>query len=204
MNNVICDGKSYVPSKIICVGRNYPKHASELDNPIPNEPVIFIKPNSAISTTLFSSSTEVHHYEAEICLMIKNGQYHAIGVGLDVTKRALQLQLKANGLPWEMAKAFDGSALFSCFDLLNNRKLADFSIELWVEKQLEQKGAVTEMIFSPDYLLKYLNKFFTLNDGDIIMTGTPNGVGQLESKKDYEISLLESAKVVSQHKWKAV
>ena len=103
------------PSKVLCIGRNYVEHIKELNNAIPEQMVVFNKPNTSITTTLTSFHQESLHYETEICFLVENGKYSAVGLGLDLTKRELQSKLKAKGLPWERAKAFDGSAVFSRF-----------------------------------------------------------------------------------------
>ena len=115
MNQVLYDGLPITPSKIVCVGRNYVEHIQELNNDVPDQMVLFIKPNSAISPTLRCYHQEPLHYETELCFMVVDGAFKAASVGLDLTKRQLQSQLKIKGLPWERAKGFDGSALFSEF-----------------------------------------------------------------------------------------
>ena len=115
MKSIKLDGKAIYPSKIVCVGRNYMAHIDELGNEVPDEPVIFLKPNSAISSEIYFNEDDAVHYEAEISFMVKSGKLCAVGFGLDLTKRELQSRLIANGLPWERAKAFDMSAVFSDF-----------------------------------------------------------------------------------------
>jgi 2-keto-4-pentenoate hydratase/2-oxohepta-3-ene-1,7-dioic acid hydratase in catechol pathway len=180
--------------KIICVGRNYADHAKELGNDIPDEPVIFMKPKSALlqSHTPFyypEFSNELH-YECELVLRVcKNGKYiqerHAgnyyngITVGIDFTARDIQNELKAKGLPWEKAKAFDNSAAVGKFIDVTpalNRKNINFS--LLKNKEEVQKGNSGEMIFSFDALISNISNYFSLNIGDLIFTGTPAGVGE--------------------------
>ena len=115
MKYVKLDGKEVSPSKIICIGRNYVGHIKELGNEIPKEPVIFIKPNSAISAEIYSGEPDEIHFEGEISIMVHCGEPAAIGFGLDLTKRNIQSSLKAKGLPWERSKSFDGAAVFSEF-----------------------------------------------------------------------------------------
>ncbi len=183
--------------KIICIGRNYAKHIEELRNERPKEPVIFMKPDSAVvpkGNPLFlpDFSDEVH-YETELVLRInrlgkhipveKAHQYYdAIGLGIDVTARDVQRQLKAKGLPWEKAKAFDFSAVVSrefipvdAFDDLND---IDFSLK--INGKAVQQGNSEHMLWKFDELVAYVSKFFTLRTGDLIFTGTPEGVGRLE------------------------
>lgn len=180
LNSVISDNAVVYPSKIICIGRNYIEHIKELNNDAPTEPVIFVKPNSAISNHLKSHADNSIHYEAEICFLIKSGQLHAVGFGLDLTKRDVQSQLKANGLPWERAKAFDCSAVFSEF-VPYAGKLSDLRLELWINDTLVQHTHYDLMILKPQKILKEINSFMSCEDNDIIMTGTPKGVGKVHS-----------------------
>ena len=180
--------------KILCVGRNYADHAKELGNDIPDEPVIFMKPKSALlqSHTPFyypEFSNELH-YECELVLRVcKNGKYiqerHAsnyyngITVGIDFTARDIQDELKKKGLPWEKAKAFDNSAAVGKFiDLTpaSNRKNINFTF--YKNKELVQTGNSANMIFSIDSLIAHISNYFSLNIGDLIFTGTPAGVGE--------------------------
>lgn len=180
--------------KIICVGRNYADHAKELGNDIPDEPVIFMKPKSALlqSHTPFyypEFSNELH-YECELVLRVcKNGKYiqerHAsnyyngITVGIDFTARDIQDELKKKGLPWEKAKAFDNSAAVGKFIDVTpamNRKNINFSF--FKNKEQVQTGNSGNMIFSIDALISNISNYFSLNIGDLIFTGTPAGVGE--------------------------
>ncbi len=180
--------------KIICVGRNYADHAKELGNEIPDEPVIFMKPKSALlqSHTPFyypEFSNELH-YECEMVLRVcKNGKYiqerHAVNyyngitVGIDFTARDIQNELKAKGLPWEKAKAFDNSAAVGKFIDTTpalNRKNINFN--LLKNKEEVQNGNSGKMIFSFDALIANISNYFSLNIGDLIFTGTPAGVGE--------------------------
>ena len=167
------------PSKIVCIGRNYVEHIHELGNEIPDEMVVFNKPNSAISSTLYSQhQSEPLHYESELSFVVNNDCYVAVGFGLDLTKRSLQSKLKAKGLPWERAKAFDGSAVFSDFVNITNVD-ESLTLELSINHQVIQQGGVNLMMYQPDVILKTLSSFMTLADNDIVMTGTPKGVGAL-------------------------
>ncbi len=180
--------------KIICVGRNYADHAKELGNDIPDEPVIFMKPKSALlqSHTPFyypEFSNELH-YECELVLRVcKNGKYiqerHAsnyyngITVGIDFTARDIQDELKKKGLPWEKAKAFDNSAAIGKFIDVTpalNRKNIGFTF--YKNKELVQTGNSGNMIFSIDSIIAHISNYFSLNIGDLIFTGTPAGVGE--------------------------
>ena len=115
MNTVMVDKQSVIPSKVVCVGRNYVEHIKELNNEMPTSMVIFMKPNTAVSSELITGKQMPLHYEGEICFLIKQGKISAVGFGLDLTHRELQSELKAKGLPWERAKAFDGAAVMSSF-----------------------------------------------------------------------------------------
>jgi 2-keto-4-pentenoate hydratase/2-oxohepta-3-ene-1,7-dioic acid hydratase in catechol pathway len=180
--------------KIICVGRNYADHVKELGNEIPEEPVIFMKPKSALlqSHTPFyypEFSNELH-YECELVLRVcKNGKYiqerHAgnyyngITVGIDFTARDIQNELKAKGLPWEKAKAFDNSAAVGKFvDVTPGLNKKNINFSLLKNKEAVQNGNSANMIFSFDALISNISNYFSLNIGDLIFTGTPAGVGE--------------------------
>jgi len=188
LNTITVDGKVVTPSKIICIGRNYVEHIAELGNEVPDDMVVFTKPNSAISHTLVATQGEPIHYEGEICFMYEKGEFSAVGFGLDLTKRQLQGQLKAKGLPWERAKAFDGAAIFSDFTSINNMH-ENYEIQLTINDELTQKGDVSLMMYSPAIILKELALFMTLEDGDIVMTGTPKGVGVIHARDKFTGSI---------------
>lgn len=178
MKSIILDGKAVFPSKIICVGRNYVDHIKELDNEIPKELVIFIKPNSSLSTNIYYSQSDVIHYEAELSFLIRAGVIYGLGFGLDLTKRAIQAELKAKGLPWERAKSFDNSAVFSEFVSFTGN-LSDLSFELTINGELIQKADYTLMLNKPDDILKEINQIISFEDNDLLMTGTPKGVAAI-------------------------
>jgi len=179
MNPVRLGQQKIYPSKVVCVGRNYVEHIKELDNAIPDQMVVFNKPNSSVTSTLHSYHQETLHYETEICFMIKDGQYSAVGLGLDLTKRGQQSKLKQQGLPWERAKGFDGSAVLSRFIPLNNIDTNALQLELLINCVRVQCGGVEQMMYKPDVILDELKSYTTLFDGDIVMTGTPKGVGEV-------------------------
>ncbi|QCX52840.1 fumarylacetoacetate hydrolase family protein [Elizabethkingia sp. JS20170427COW] len=179
--------------KIICVGRNYKAHAQELQNEIPTEPVLFIKPDTAIlkgnDFYIPEFSSEIH-YEAELVVKISKGgkyitkanahkHYEQIALGIDFTARDLQSQLKAKGLPWEKAKGFDGSAVVSSFFPISDFNRDEIKFQMLKNKQLVQSGNTKEMIFDIDQLISYISEYFTLRVGDLIFTGTPAGVGAI-------------------------
>lgn len=180
--------------KIFCVGRNYAEHAKELGNIIPDEPVIFMKPKSALlqphTPFYYPEFTNELHYECELVLRIsKNGKYiqdkfankyyDAITAGIDFTARDIQAELKEKGLPWEKAKAWDNSAVIGKWLLLDNFKdKSDINFGLYKNKELVQQGNSGKMIYDFDYLVSYISNFFSINIGDMIFTGTPAGVGE--------------------------
>lgn len=183
--------------KILCIGRNYIDHAKELNNPVPENPVFFLKPDTALLRRnrpfYYPSFSEDIHYECELVVRInklgKNIQkrfahtyYDEIGLGIDFTARDLQSKSKAKGLPWEIAKAFDNSAPIS-MEFINKGEFADINnIAFHLDKNGEtvQEGTSADMIFSIDDLIVYLSQFFTLKTGDLIYTGTPAGVGPVK------------------------
>ncbi len=179
MQSVKVGEQSIEVSKIVCVGRNYHAHIEELGNEVPDTMVLFVKPSSAISTTLHAQIDEPLHYEGEICFLVKDNDLYAIGFGLDLTKRDLQSKLKSKGLPWERAKAFDGAACFSAFVPLNSIDLSTLSLKLKINQKIIQHAGYDLMIHKPRDILREVTSFMTLNDGDIIMTGTPQGVGKV-------------------------
>jgi 2-keto-4-pentenoate hydratase/2-oxohepta-3-ene-1,7-dioic acid hydratase in catechol pathway len=180
--------------KIICVGRNYAEHAKELGNNVPTEPVIFIKPQSALAQgsqpVFYPNFTNELHYEGELVFRIcKNGKYipaekakysyDAVTIGIDFTARDKQSQLKEKGLPWEKAKAFDGSAFIGSWVLLSDEdKAKNHHFELYVNDEIRQRGDTDNMIFSVDKIIADVSQYFTLNIGDLLFTGTPAGVGE--------------------------
>jgi acylpyruvate hydrolase len=183
--------------RIFAIGRNYAEHIKELNNERPDEPVIFTKPDTAVirNNAPFyypEFSKDVHH-EVELVLRIskegKNIQeqfaakyYDAIGVGIDFTARDLQQKAKEKGLPWDIAKGFNGSAPISdkFFPIADFKNLKDINFSLTVNGELKQQGNTSLMLFNFDYIISYLSKFFTLRTGDLIFTGTPKGVGPVK------------------------
>ncbi len=180
MNFVYFDNKKIYPSKVVCIGRNYTEHIEELNNEIPDEMVFFIKPNSSVSRKLiFPKSHQSCHYEAEISFLIEGGEISALAFGLDLTLRQVQAKLKEKGLPWERAKAFDNSAVFSDFVAFDG-DISKIEIELYINDELKQKGCVSYMINKPCKILKEAKTFLSFEDGDILMSGTPKGVGEFK------------------------
>ncbi|EPR4992279.1 fumarylacetoacetate hydrolase family protein [Vibrio navarrensis] len=177
MHPIYLGNKKLQPSKVLCVGRNYVEHIKELDNALPEQMVLFHKPATSVTPYLSSFHQEPLHYEAEICFVVEDGQYTGVGIGLDLTKREMQSYLKGKGLPWERAKAFDGSAVMSRFVSLAGLDVGDLNLELFINCVRVQKGHVNQMLYSPQAILAELKGYVTLQDGDIVMTGTPQGVG---------------------------
>jgi 2-keto-4-pentenoate hydratase/2-oxohepta-3-ene-1,7-dioic acid hydratase in catechol pathway len=197
-------GRKIIPGKIVCVGRNYVAHIEELGNPIPDDMVLFAKPNSAISDTFHSEhGGEALHYEAEICFVIENKALAGVGFGLDLTKRELQSALKQKGLPWERAKSFDGSALFAPFVALPNN-IDQLAVELWIDGDLAQRGDVSMMMFKPPTILKEISSCMSLEDGDIIMTGTPAGVGHVNQGSRFEGKIFDTKEMLTNAAWIAI
>lgn len=179
--------------KIICVGRNYTEHIKELDNVVPDEPILFLKPDSAILLKkqpfyIPEFTNEVHH-EVEVLVKINrigkhidrkfaHKYYDEIGLGIDFTARDLQKKLKSDGLPWEKAKAFDGSAVIGNFISKNEiEDIDDLPFSLKRNGEVVQQGSTKQMMWKIDALIENISKYFTLKIGDVIFTGTPSGVG---------------------------
>lgn len=181
--------------KIICVGRNYSDHIKELENTAPTEPVLFLKPDTAVLLKkqpffIPEFSNDVHH-EVELLVKINrigkhidqkfaSKYYDEIGLGIDFTARDLQTELKSKGLPWEKAKAFDGAAVVGKFiDKNELGDLGNLNFRLEVNGDVVQKGNSNQMIWKIDALIAYISQYFTLKIGDIIFTGTPAGVAKV-------------------------
>ena len=192
--------------KIICIGRNYAKHAEELNNPIPEEPVVFLKPETALLLKkhpffIPEHSNEVHH-EVELVVKINrlgkhieprfaHKYYSEVGLGIDFTARDVQSRCKEKGLPWEKAKAFDGSAAVSKFFPLDSLggDIQDIHFHLDINGTTVQKGHTANMLFKVNEIISHVSKYFTLKTGDLIFTGTPAGVGKVEREDLLELFL---------------
>jgi len=191
--------------KIICIGRNYAKHAKELGNKVPTKPLVFMKPGSALLVNskpfYYPEFTKDLHYELEIVLKIsKNGRhiqpefakdyYQEIGLGIDFTARDLQRECKEKGHPWEIAKAFDHSAVIGQFVNLKSATI-DGYLEFYLNKNGEkvQHGFTKDLIFTFDDLIVYVSQFFKLQKGDYIYTGTPAGVGPVAIGDELEVGV---------------
>ncbi|PWQ97547.1 fumarylacetoacetate hydrolase family protein [Leucothrix arctica] len=202
MNMLTLDNYVVRPTKVVCIGRNYVEHIQELNNEIPTEPVVFLKPNSAISKDLISGTDEPIHYEGELCFMVQSGQLAAVGFGLDLTKRETQSRLKGKGLPWERAKAFDGSAVFSDFVSYSD-DISTLSLKLFINDELIQQGGVELMMYKPETILAEVTSFLTLQDTDVIMTGTPKGVGVIEKGARFVGQVFSGDQLLVEGRWVA-
>ncbi len=202
MNFVLYNQEKIYPSKVVCIGRNYLEHIKELNNQIPEEMVFFIKPNSSISTELILPKNNLCHYEAEISFLIKSNKIVAVGFGLDLTLREIQSKLKAKGLPWERAKAFDSSAVFSHFVSLNYSN-ENLQIQLYINNTLTQSSDISYMINKPQDILTEAQSFLSFEDGDILMTGTPSGVGVVKSGDIFKGIIKLNEKIVVEKQWHA-
>jgi 2-keto-4-pentenoate hydratase/2-oxohepta-3-ene-1,7-dioic acid hydratase in catechol pathway len=197
--------------KIIAIGRNYAEHAKELNNPVPTVPVIFMKPDTAIlkdNKPFYHPefSSDIHH-EIELVLKVsKEGKHIAekfagnyfdeIGLGIDFTARDIQQKHKEKGLPWELAKAFDHSAPISKFFPKSNFKdLTKLNIRLDLNGNTVQSGNTSDLLFSYEYIIAFVSKYITLKKGDLIFTGTPQGVGKV-NVGDHLVGYLEDEKLL--------
>lgn len=202
MSTVIFNGEEIRPGKVICVGKNYAAHISEMDSVPAENMVVFMKPATSIGTELHAVMDEPLHYEGEICLLVQGGDVAGVGFGLDLTKRETQAKLKAAGLPWERSKAFTGSALFSEF-VHAPADLTQLGVELTVDDALRQKGDVSLMLYPPDIILAELKQFLMLEDFDIIMTGTPAGVGAVKAGERFQGRVLDGERELVSETWLA-
>jgi 5-carboxymethyl-2-hydroxymuconate isomerase len=204
--------KEYNIGKIVCVGRNYAEHAKELDNEIPDKPVLFLKPASAL---IYSGGQIIHpaygnelHHEVELVLLIGETVNNAnqveaekaiigYGVGLDMTLRDIQNELKKKGNPWTLAKCFDTSAVISDFVLKKDYQLKhDEKLELKVNGAVKQSDNLKSMIFNPAEVVEYVSSIMTLERGDLIFTGTPAGVSRVNRGDKLEAKLGDIAELI--------
>ncbi|RXK13066.1 2-keto-4-pentenoate hydratase [Halarcobacter mediterraneus] len=177
MKSIIINNKELYPSKVVCIGRNYTEHIKELNNETPDSMVFFFKPNSSISDKIvFPSNSNSCHYEAELSFLIEENKISAVAFGLDLTLRDVQSKLKEKGLPWERAKAFRNSAVFSKFISFSGDE-SELELELYINDELKQKASAKLMINKPKEIITEVLSFCDFEDGDILMSGTPKGVG---------------------------
>ncbi|OIN04287.1 fumarylacetoacetate hydrolase family protein [Oceanisphaera psychrotolerans] len=195
----------YAVGKVVCVGRSYRDHAAELNNPVPEQPLLFIKPSTSLASLdvplLLPKGQGAVHHELEVALLIGRRLCHTepghaleaiagVGLALDLTLRDVQEQLKANGHPWERAKAFDGSCPISPFalpEVLNDLQHLDFALQ--VNGATRQSGNTAMMMWSIGELLAQMSRCFTLNPGDVVLTGTPKGVAELKPLDELDMQL---------------
>lgn len=196
------DLKTLLNMKIFCIGRNYAAHAKELGNEVPDEPIIFMKPKSALlqahTPFYYPEFTNELHYECELVLRIsKNGKYiqekyaskyyNGITVGIDFTARDVQDELKKKGLPWEKAKAWDNSAVIGKWiDVTPDMNRKDMNFCMYKNKELVQQGNTANMLFNFDSIIAHISNYFSLNIGDLVFTGTPPGVGECVVGDEFE------------------
>ncbi len=199
MQNVTCNHHIFTPSKVVCIGRNYVEHIHELHNEIPESMVVFNKPNSAITDTLIHDQDETR-FEAEICFLIQDNRLYGVGVGLDLTRANLQNYLKQKGLPWERAKGFNNSAVLSPFIPLHS-SLQSLRMSLHVNDVLRQNATYDLMIYKPDVMLQEIQTFMHLEDGDIIMSGTPKGVGNYHTGERFTCRLYSNETLLLEQEW---
>ena len=194
--------------KIICIGLNYRKHALEMGRPFPAEPVVFLKPDSAILKNnkpfFLPGFSSMIQYETEIVIKIsKLGKgisakyahryYNEITIGIDITARDIQNRNSAAGMPWELSKGFDGAAPLGKFVPVNSLKdINNIDFRLEINSKIVQQGNTSDMIFSINEIIEYVSQYFTLKTGDLIFTGTPSGVGPLK-KNDNLVAFLGNA-----------
>jgi len=198
--------------KLICIGRNYTEHIKELENEKPTDPVVFLKPDTAILLKkqpffIPDFSNDVH-YEVEVLVKINrvgkhidrkfaHKYYEEVGLGIDFTARDLQAKLKAKGLPWEKAKSFDGAAVIgNWLPVSDFEDINEMSFSLKKNDEIVQNGNTSHMLWQIDELIEYVSKYFTLKIGDIIFTGTPAGVGKVTAN-DKLVGLLEDNELFS-------
>jgi len=201
MKTIEFNTQKITPSKIICIGRNYVEHIEELGNETPDTMVVFNKPNSALSNELYFVSEDTR-FEGEICFLIENSQIAGIGFGLDLTKANIQNKLKEKGLPWERAKAFNNSAVLSKFVPFEG-DITALRLELYINDTLTQHADYDLMIYKPEEMLQEIASFMSFEDGDIIMSGTPKGVGNYKVGDEFVGKIYEGEKLLVEVKWVA-
>jgi 2-keto-4-pentenoate hydratase/2-oxohepta-3-ene-1,7-dioic acid hydratase in catechol pathway len=186
-------------SKVICIGRNYVAHIEELGNEVPSSMVVFNKPNSAITDTLYYFSEDCR-FEGEICFLIRNHKIDGIGFGLDLTYADIQDHLKEKGLPWERAKGFDNSAVLSEF-VPYSGDLETLEMKLFKNDSLVQFATYDLMMYKPSVMLSEIQSFMTFEDNDIIMSGTPKGVGNYEVGDRFVGQVFSNEKLLVEKSW---
>jgi 2-keto-4-pentenoate hydratase/2-oxohepta-3-ene-1,7-dioic acid hydratase in catechol pathway len=200
MKSIKFNGKDIYPSKVVCIGRNYVEHIEELNNEIPTQQIIFLKPNSSISNELHFNKNETIHFEGEISFLVWSGKISGVGFGLDLTKREVQSELKAKALPWERAKSFDKSAVFSEFVKFHGG-CSGLRMELYINEALIQVGNYDLMMNKPDEILNEAMSFLSFEDGDLLMTGTPKGVGVINIGDRFLGKIFQNDQLLVESNW---
>jgi len=199
MNTVHYNASLFIPSKVVCIGRNYVEHIHELNNEIPSSMVVFNKPNSAITDTLRFISTDTR-FEGEICFLMMGGEIAGIGFGLDLTKADIQNHLKAKGLPWERAKGFDGSCVLGDF-VPFDAPLESLRMTLHINGALTQEATYELMIYKPLEMIEEIKSFMSFEDGDIIMSGTPKGVNTYKIGDEFIGRIYSNSQLLVESRW---
>ena len=201
MRKIKFKNKTYTPSKVVCVGRNYVAHIEELNNEMPENMVLFNKTNNAISDKLYYIPNS--RFEGEICFLIENKTLSGIGFGFDLTKVDIQNYLKQKGLPWERAKSFNNSAVFSEFVELKGN-IETIEMKLYQNDKLQQYATYSLMIYKPNQILDEILTFSDLEDGDIIMSGTPKGVNSYEIGDKFLAQIFIDGKIVIEKEFEVI
>jgi 2-keto-4-pentenoate hydratase/2-oxohepta-3-ene-1,7-dioic acid hydratase in catechol pathway len=196
MNHIWFEKRSVTPSKIICVGRNYAAHIEELSNETPDRMVLFNKPNSALSPSLYSFGDKCR-FEGELCFLVEKKRLVGVGFGLDLTKVDEQEIAKEKGLPWERAKAFDGSAVMGEFVPLQE-DMSTLEMKLYQNGAMVQHAKYELMLHKPREVLKEIQSFMQPQDGDVIMSGTPKGVGYYKIGDIFKAQILLHGNVINE------
>ena len=199
MQTILFNNKTIIPSKVICIGRNYVEHIKELGNETPDQMVIFNKPNSAISDDLYFYKEDTR-FEGEICLLMQNKQITGIGFGLDLTHANIQNKMKEKSWPWERAKGFDGSCVVSDFVPFNG-DITQIRFEMFINGSLAQFATYDLMIYKPNEMINEISSFMNIENGDIIMTGTPKGVTNYKKGDKFEANIHEGDILILNTTW---
>ena len=202
MQTIQYNNQSISPSKVICVGRNYVEHIKELNNETPDTMVLFNKPNSAITNELRYIQEDCR-FEGEICFLIVDNKIDGIGFGLDLTKAGIQNKMKEKGLPWERAKGFDGSAVLSKFVSFKG-DIQTIEMKLFRNANLAQHATYDLMIYKPENILSEIQTFMTLEDGDVIMSGTPKGVETYQKLDVFLAEIYVDGKIVLKEEFRVI
>ncbi|HIP55832.1 MAG TPA: FAA hydrolase family protein [Arcobacter sp.] len=199
MKTINYNNQKITPSKVVCIGRNYVAHIKELNNETPESMVVFNKPNSAISDKIYFVSEDTR-FEGEICFLIEDKKISGVGFGLDLTKANIQNKMKKAGLPWERAKSFDNSAVLSEFVKFSG-DITKLRLELYINDNLIQFASYDLMIYKPKFMIEEILSFMSLEDGDIIMSGTPKGVGTYNKNDKFEAKIFCKNEILIEKTW---